>query len=89
MRITELGEYSMVIMKDSEDPPWVSPGDIYRDASKYDKNILVDVGNQLTFNYREFSNYIYSGGRLILYFKNTIPSRFKLNSRVYLTTCYR
>ena len=76
----------MVIMKDSEDPPWENVGDAYREASKYRKKILVDVGDQLTFNYLEAIDYIYSAGRLILYFKDVIPSRFHLHDKVYLTT---
>ena len=47
MQIVELGDCSMVIMKDSEDPPWISVGDIYRKAVKYGKKILVDKGDHL------------------------------------------
>ena len=85
MRIVELGDNSMVIMKDSEDPPWVSVGDVYRRASKKNRNILVDLGDQLTVQYLESSDYVYTAGRLVLFFKENISSRFKLHDKVYLT----
>ena len=86
MRIVELGDNTMVIMKDSDDPPWVSVGDIYRRAFKHNEKILVDSGNQLTFHYLESSDYVYSAGRLVLFFKDNIPSRFQLHDKVFLTT---
>ena len=89
MRIVELGDNSMVIMKDSEDPPWVSVGHVYREAVKTGKKILVDNGNQLTFHYLEASDYVYTAGRLVLFFGDNIPSRFKLHDEVYLTTSYK
>ena len=89
MQIVELGDCSMVIMKDSEDPPWVSVGNVYREASRYGRTILVDKGNQLTFNYLESSDYVYTAGRLILFFKNDIPQRFQLHDKVFLTTSYK
>ena len=88
MQIVELGDCSMVIMKDSEDPPWKSVGDVYRHAIRYGLLILVDTGNQLTFNYLKSSDYIYSAGRLILFFKDAIPSRFQLHDKVFLATSY-
>ena len=89
MQIVELGDCSMVIMKDSEDPPWISVGDIYRHANDNYKRILVDKGDQLTFHYLEASDYVYTAGRLVLFFKNTIPSRFQLHDKVFLTTSYK
>ena len=86
MRIVELGENSMVIMKDSEDPPWVSVGDVYRNASMCDISISVDKGDQPTIQYLESSDYVYTAGRLVLFFKNNIPPEFKLHDKVYLTT---
>ena len=86
MQIVELGDCSMVIMKDSEDPPWISVGDIYRRASKKHRHILIDLGDQLTTRYLESSDYVYTAGRLVLFFKDAIPNRFKLHDKVYLTT---
>lgn len=86
MRIVELGENSMVIMKDSDDPPWSSVGDYYRDSTKRCSSILVDKDDQLTHYYLESSEFIYTAGRLILYFKDTIPSRFKVNDKVFLVS---
>ena len=89
MQIVELGDNTMVIMKDSEDPPWVSVGNIYREASRYGKTILVDRENQLTFHYLESSDFVCTAGRLVLFFKDSIPSRFQLHDKVYLTTSYK
>ncbi len=86
MQIVELSDNTMVIMKDGEDPPWVSVGDVYRRASKYSRHIIVCVGDQLTTDYLESSEYIYTAGRLVLFFKDNIPPRFKLHDKVYLTT---
>ena len=88
MQIVEMDDYSMVIMKDSEDPPWKGVGDVYREASKHGKKILVDKEDQLTYYYLESSDYIYTAGRLVLFFKDAIPSRFQLHDKVFLTTSY-
>lgn len=81
MRIVEIGDCSMVIMKDSEDPPWVSVGNIYRQAKKYDCSILVDV-DKITENCSESSDFVYTAGRLILFFKDDISSKFHLHDKV-------
>jgi hypothetical protein len=86
MQIVELGECSMVIMKDSEDPPWVSVGNIYRRAVNWHRPIIVDKGEQITTSYLVTSDCVYTAGRLVLFFKDAIPSRFKLHDKVYLTT---
>ena len=83
MRIVEISDYSMMVMRDSEDPPWVTVGDVYRRASKGGYPIMVDI-DQLTFHYRETSDYIYTAGRLILYFKEKITDKFSLHDRVCL-----
>lgn len=83
MRIVELHDYSMVVMKDSEDPPWVNVGDVYREASRCGKNIMVDI-DQITYHYVIASDFIYSAGRLILYFDSPIPDRFHLHDKVAL-----
>ena len=86
MQIVELGDNTMVIMKDSEDPPWLSVGDVYRKSVEYKRSILVDKGDQLTYNYLEASDSVYTAGRLVLFFKDAIPERFQLHDKVYLTT---
>lgn len=85
MQIVELGDCSMVIMKDSDNAPWESVGSMYRLAKKCNCEILVDKGDQLTFHYLESSDYIYTAGRLILFFKDAIPDRFQLHDKVFLT----
>lgn len=73
----------MVIMKDSQDPPWVSVGDIYRKAERNNRPIIVDI-DQITYHYLVTSDYIYSGGRLVLFFEDAIPPRFHLHDKVEL-----
>ena len=83
MKIVELSDYSMVIMKDSQDPPWVSVGNVYRAAVKHHDSIIVDV-EQVTVNYIKTSDYVYTAGRLVLFFKDKIPSSFHLQDKVVL-----
>lgn len=83
MQIVELGDYSMVIMKDSEDPPWENVGNIYRYADRYGLSIGVDV-EQITMSYLESSDYICTAGRLILLFEDKIPDRFHVHDKVKL-----
>ena len=82
MRIVELSDYSMVIMKDSEDPPWVNVGDAYRKAQESCSNIRVDND---VYSLRT-SDAIYSAGRLVLFFKDDISDKFHLHDRVILST---
>ena len=84
MQIVELGDCSMVIMKDSSDAAKFSIGNLYRFASKFNRPILVDKDDQLTFNYLESSDAVYTAGRLVLFFKDSVPSRFKLHEKVRL-----
>lgn len=82
MRIIELSDYSMTVMKDSDDPPWTNIGNLYRQAVDYDDPLFVDVGNQLSMDYISTKEYVYAAGRLILYFKYKIPERFHLHDKV-------
>jgi hypothetical protein len=82
MQIVELGDCSMVIMKDSEDPPWVSVGDTYRKAEKYGYNISVLSENAISAEVS--SDYVYTAGRLVLFFKDTISNDYHLHDKVSL-----
>lgn len=84
MRIVELSDYSMTVMKDSDDPPWANIGDLYREAVYYDSPLFVNIGNQLG-KYISTKEYVYAAGRLILYFKNKIPERFHLHDKVCIS----
>lgn len=75
----------MVVMKDSDDPPWVNLGDIYRSAVAYNCPVFVDTGNQLTVDYISTKEYVYAAGRLIFYFKNKIPEKFHLYDKVCIS----
>lgn len=82
MRIIELGDYSMVIMKDSEDRIKVSIGDFYRFCYKNEYKITVEIPN--TRHHQMSDDCIYSGGRLILFFKDKVLPEFKLHQKVLL-----
>lgn len=85
MRIVELSDYSMTVMKDSDDPPWINLGDIYRSVVTHNYPMFVDAGNQLTVDYISTKEYVYAAGRLILYFKHKIPERFHLHDKVCIS----
>lgn len=83
MQIVELGENSMVIMKDSEDAPWVSVGNIYRNAIKMARNIIVAVEDANSVShYQESSEAVYTAGRLVLFFEDSIDPAFQLHTKV-------
>lgn len=90
MRIVELSDYSMVIMKDSEDAFYNSVGDIYRKAEEAQRIIGVtrmvydDHGFYCEDGWASSDSYIYSGGRLVLFFKDKIES-FKVHDKVVLS----
>lgn len=90
MRIVELGDYSMVIMKDSDDPPWFSVGEVYRCAQKWGDTIIVEKEQEIlkTVVRRAASSSIYTAGRLILFFQDTVIPDFCLNDRIYVHTEY-
>ncbi len=90
MRIVELNDYSMVIMKDSQDPSWVNVGDVYRRA--FERNVprrimvcaLSPLGDSMSIGRMTTNECLYSAGRLILLFKDKIKDAFKLHSKVSL-----
>ncbi len=85
MQIVEIGDCSMVIMKDSEDPPWVSVGKVYRHAVKCNQQIEVGLlGEYGEVAMMISSDMIYTAGRLVLFFKDPIDSVFHLHDRVQI-----
>lgn len=86
MQIVELGDCSMVIMKDSEDPPWISVGNIYRESLGKYRYISVykaiDDDSEVS---QASSDAIYTGGRLVLFFSNPVNQNFHLHDRVELS----
>ena len=78
----------MVIMKDSQDPPWVTVSKPYRQAK--DLNRAVEIGlfegdTEVATIYPEaISDSICTAGRLVLFFKDKIDPKFKLHSKVLL-----
>ena len=83
MRIVELGDCSMIIMKDSDDSMRYSVGNIYRNCKKYGimPAVTLDGEEYLSF-YQTPSDMIYTAGRLILFFKEGIDSRFHVGDKV-------
>ena len=82
MQIVELSDYSAVIMKDSEDPPWVSVGKIYRKA--VDDKCLISVLSEHASEAVLASEYICTAGRLILFFKDSVDNKLRLHDKVDL-----
>lgn len=82
MRIVELGDNSMVIMKDSEDPPWISVGSVYRNAVKKQGVLTVAPLEVNDHRVLDASEYICSGGRLVLFFKEDVRDIFHLHEKV-------
>lgn len=86
MQIVELSDYSMVIMKDSQDPPWYGVGDAYRAAKKNRSVIVVAKENKEHYiTTRQFSSdSVYTAGRLVLFFTDPVDPDFHLHDKVYL-----
>lgn len=72
----------MVIMKDSSDAFRFSVGHIYRSAVNNDYNIAVT--KDCSDAYLVSTEFVYSGGRLVLFFRDRIPSDFQLHEKVIL-----
>ena len=86
MRIVELSDYSMVIMKDSQDPPWASVGNAHRIAKKHGSVVVVakeDENHHLATR-QPSSESIYTAGRLVLFFQYPVYPDFHLHDRVIL-----
>jgi hypothetical protein len=80
MQIVEIGDCSMVIMKDSGDPPWMSVGYYYREAKENNHSIVVSTGHHPECMVSD--NFIYAGGRLVVFFKDSIKDKFSLHDKV-------
>lgn len=87
MIISELGDYSVIIMKDSEDKPWYSLNDTYTKAANNNLSIgiykyLQKEGGRYKSVNMGSDNYIYSGRRLILFFKERVDKHFKVGDKI-------
>lgn len=90
MMITERGDYSLVIKEDAYDREefklWNTLDRIVKVVKFTGRPILVDSDpTQLTVNYIVASDYLYSEGMLILFFKDAVPDRFRVHKRVWLS----
>lgn len=87
MRIVELTDYTMVIMKDSEDPPWISVGRIYRHSKKLSAPIRValptKVRRERGVTDIKSKDAVYNAGMLVLFFDNAIKG-YSVQDRVDL-----
>jgi hypothetical protein len=91
MKIVEIGDCSMVIMKDSSDSMWFSVGNIYRKVQSLQRrNIRVRSINNgenalATSKWFPASESIYTAGRLILFFQDfNVPDVFSVGDSVEL-----
>lgn len=84
MQIVELGDYSMVVMKDSNDPYWYSVGRIYRSAQRENYDIKVVGGRASYQSSPNSADAIYTAGKLILFFKDKVSNKFKVHDKVEL-----
>lgn len=92
MRIVELGDCSIVIMKDSSDSFTFSVGSIYRlskETGRPIKVIKITEDCQSESRCETSSESVYTAGRLILFFKNDITFLFQLHDRVILTIDFK
>ena len=83
MQIVELGDCSMIIMKDSEDSPWFSVGALYRYAVKRGGNFWV-AQMEAPYDMQRATDYVYTAGRLVLFFSEKIRPTFYLHEKVNL-----
>ena len=87
MQIVELGDCSMVIMKDSSDTPWDSVGNYYRHSKRWHEKITViryEPDNNCGLIKQVCSDTIYTAGRLVLFFSDPINPGFHLHDKVLL-----
>lgn len=86
MRIVELSEYTMTVMKDSEDPYWSSISGYYRTSLKHGLSICVAKGDypDEPENGVTSSDSVCSGGMLVLFFRDKINSEFKVGDKVQI-----
>lgn len=91
MKIVELSDYSMVIMKDSDDPPWISAGSYYRSAQERGVPIIVERDTNYYETkpirppvYQKSSEAVYTAGRLVLFFSDPVDPDFQLYDKVNL-----
>ena len=85
MQITEIGDNSMVIMKNSNDYMKATVGYYYRRAKKYGDNFCLCVAKENgEGDWHRACDMIYTAGRLILFFKKDISQWFALQDKVIL-----
>lgn len=84
MRITELGDNSMVIMKDSTDRRNFTIGHYYRKAPSYGNGLCLRVAKASGGPWYRACDMVYTAGRLILFFNEDISKEFSLHDRVLL-----
>lgn len=81
MQIVELEDYSMVIMKDSEDPFWASLGMVYRTLEE--RKMHFEVVKKGFPDIRQSpSEAICTAGRMILFFKDAVDKEFHVHDKI-------
>lgn len=88
MRIVELSDYTMTVMKDSEDHFWFGISKLQSRISDKHFNVAIvleeemDSFPQIPEHFIVIEDSICTAGRLILYFADKIPEVYKVGSRV-------
>ena len=86
MRIVDKSDYTITVMKDSEDPYWSSLGQYARNAKVINSSISIcfthPYAPPTVLNADDF---VCGAGRLILYFGDRVPDSFSVGKKVYLT----
>ena len=82
MTITEKSDYSLVIMKDSEDPYWISMREFEGEEIMiygYDTNKNVSYSHYLSPK-----DFVCNARMLIAYFDNKVPDEWSVYDRVII-----
>lgn len=86
MRIVEISDYSMTVMKDSDDPPWLNLAQLANIARNMKVCILVPYEDSddewVRTHVTPVNDHVCTAGRLILFFADKIPKEYEKGSKV-------
>lgn len=88
MRIVELSDYTMTIMKDSDDPFWFTVSSMHEMAKNKSLNLFItseEIGPMPKPHHSAIANdSLSSAGKLLLFSADKIDPSFKIGDKVYL-----
>lgn len=82
MTIVERSDYTMLIMKDSEDPFWFSISSFRKKYEEGETVILQLNDSEDEDEWFSPESILCTGGRMMLYFKDRIPDDFRIGAKV-------